>query len=240
MHDVARSIDLNADLGEGLGADEALLGIVTSANVACGFHAGDVATMRAACTGAVERRVAIGAHVSYRDRDGFGRRELGLAASTVGAEVTEQILALAAIAATVGGSVAYVKPHGALYHRAAVDAECAGAIVSAIGASGGSLAVLALPGSQLLVRDAHGRARCGAGGIRRPRVRARTARSSRAARPVPCSTRTAPWLRRCRLHAMARPGAIDLCPRRHARCGRDRAPRAAGLEDAGIDVRSFA
>src|SRR6478736_4946324 len=152
MREVARSIDLNADLGEGLGADEALLGIVTSANVACGFHAGDDATMRAACTAAVERRVAIGAHVSYRDRDGFGRRELGLAASTVDAEVTEQILALAAIAATAGGRVAYVKPHGALYHRAAVDAECAGAIISAIGAVGGSLAVLALPGSQLLAR----------------------------------------------------------------------------------------
>ena len=124
---MARVIDLNADVGEGVDGDIELLAFVTSANVACGFHAGDAATMRAVCAEAVERGVAIGAHVGYRDREGFGRRALDVPAATVEAETVEQIRALQA-----HGPVVYVKPHGALYHRASVDEECAAAIVSAV------------------------------------------------------------------------------------------------------------
>jgi UPF0271 protein len=142
---MARVIDLNADVGEGVDGDIELLAFVTSANVACGFHAGDASTMRAVCAEAVERGVAIGAHVGYRDREGFGRRALDVPAATVEAETVEQIGALQ----EAGGRVAYVKPHGALYHRASVDAECAAAIVSAIREIG-PLAVLAAPGSALL------------------------------------------------------------------------------------------
>ena len=140
---MARVIDLNADVGEGVDGDVDLLAFVTSANVSCGFHAGDAATMRAVCAEAVERGVVIGAHVGYRDREGFGRRELDVPAATVEAETVEQIRALQS-----HGSVAYVKPHGALYHRASADEECATAIVSA--AAG--LAVLGAPGSALLAQ----------------------------------------------------------------------------------------
>jgi UPF0271 protein len=146
---MARVLDLNADVGEGVDGDLELLSVVTSASVACGFHAGDASTMRALCEEAVVRGVAIGAHVGYRDRDGFGRRELDVPAATVKVETSEQISALESHAAAAGGRVAYVKPHGALYHRASVDKECAAAIVSAMGMG---LAVLGAPGSMLLDR----------------------------------------------------------------------------------------
>jgi UPF0271 protein len=149
---VAQAIDLNADVGEGVDDDLDLLALVTSANVACGFHAGDPSTMRAACAEAVARGVAIGAHVGYRDREGFGRRKLDVAASIVEVETTQQIRTLQSCASKVGGRVAYVKPHGALYHRASVDGECAAAIVSSLRAVGGRLAVLAFPGSALLAQ----------------------------------------------------------------------------------------
>ena len=144
-------VDLNADVGEGFDADSALLELVTSANVACGFHAGDAQTMRVVCTAAVTVGASIGAHVSYRDRDGFGRRALAVDAVTVAADVAEQIEALQAAAASAGGRVGFVKPHGALYHRASSDSECAEAIAAAaVGA--GSLAILGWPGSALLER----------------------------------------------------------------------------------------
>jgi UPF0271 protein len=141
-------VDLNADVGEGLAADAALLGLVTSANIACGFHAGDEQSMREACEAAAVAGVAIGAHISYRDREGFGRRELDVDPVTIGAETTEQIEALQTAAASAGRRVAYVKPHGALYHRASGDRACAEAIVRA--ALRGQLAVLGFPGSELL------------------------------------------------------------------------------------------
>jgi 5-oxoprolinase (ATP-hydrolysing) subunit A len=141
---MARVIDLNADVGEGVEGDVDLLAFVTSANVACGFHAGDASTMRAVCVEAAERGVSIGAHVGYRDREGFGRRALDVPAATVEAETVEQIRALQ----EAGGRVAYVKPHGALYHRASVDEECAAAIISAVD----GLPVLAAPGSALLAQ----------------------------------------------------------------------------------------
>ncbi|MEV4677890.1 5-oxoprolinase subunit PxpA [Actinomadura sp. NPDC049382] len=145
-------IDINADLGEGfgiweLGDDLALLDVITSANVACGFHAGDPLIMRRVCAAAVARGVTIGAQVSYRDLAGFGRREMDVAAPELTAEVLYQIAALDGIARAEGGRVAYVKPHGALYNRVSRDPVQAGAVAEAVRAYDPSLPLLTLPGS---------------------------------------------------------------------------------------------
>lgn len=147
-------IDINADLGEGfgvweLGDDLALLDVITSANVACGFHAGDPLIMRRVCAAAVERGVTIGAQVSYRDLSGFGRREMDVAASELTAEILYQLAALDGIARTEGGRVAYVKPHGALYNRVSRDPVQARAVADAVRAYDPSLPLLTLPGSVL-------------------------------------------------------------------------------------------
>ncbi|MGW8742196.1 LamB/YcsF family protein [Streptomyces sp. NPDC055794] len=148
-------IDLNADLGEGFGRwtltdDDALLSVVTSANVACGFHAGDPSVMRRVCALAAERGVRIGAQVSYRDLAGFGRRAMDVPAGELAAEVAYQIGALRVFAEAAGTEVAYVKPHGALYNRTVHDAEQARAVVAGVRLAGGALPVLGLPGSRLL------------------------------------------------------------------------------------------
>ncbi|CNF42341.1 LamB/YcsF family protein [Mycobacterium tuberculosis] len=145
-------IDVNADLGEGfgiweLGDDLALLDVITSANVACGFHAGDPLIMRRVCAAAVERGVTIGAQVSYRDLAGFGRRDMDVAAPELTAEILYQLAALDGIARTEGGRVAYVKPHGALYNRVSRDAVQARAVADAVRAYDASLPLLTLPGS---------------------------------------------------------------------------------------------
>ncbi|WP_049570714.1 LamB/YcsF family protein [Streptomyces sp. SBT349] len=148
------SIDLNADLGEGFGRwrltdDEALLSVVTSANVACGYHAGDAVTMRRVCALAAERGVAIGAQVSYRDLAGFGRRAMDVAPDELAADVAYQIGALEVFARAAGGRVSYVKPHGALYNRAVTDAGQAAAVVEGVALTRLPLPVLGLPGSRL-------------------------------------------------------------------------------------------
>jgi UPF0271 protein len=148
-------MDLNADLGEGfgvwrLGDDDALLEVVSSANVACGFHAGDPSIMRRVCERAVAGGVAIGAQVSYRDLAGFGRRFLDVAPAELADDVLYQLAALDGIARSVGGRVAYVKPHGALYNATVTHQEQARAVVDAVARYDGSLAVLGLPGSALL------------------------------------------------------------------------------------------
>jgi UPF0271 protein len=142
----SRPIDLNADLGEGVTDDTGLLAVVTSANVACGFHAGDATVMRIACQGAAARGVVVGAQVSYRDRDGFGRRAMDVAADLLADWVAEQVGALTVAAASAGIEVAYLKPHGALYHRVVDDEEQAEAVLR----GSGDLPVLGLPGSALL------------------------------------------------------------------------------------------
>jgi UPF0271 protein len=148
------TIDLNADLGEGFGRwrltdDDGLLAIVTSANVACGFHAGDAATMRRVCELSAERGVAIGAHVGYRDLAGFGRRAMAVPPDELAAETAYQIGALEAFARAAGSRVAYVKPHGALYHRTAHDEEQAAAVAEGVTLTGRRLPLLGLPGSRL-------------------------------------------------------------------------------------------
>ncbi|WP_326724433.1 LamB/YcsF family protein [Streptomyces sp. NBC_00243] len=148
-------IDLNADLGEGFGRwrltdDEQLLSVVTSANVACGFHAGDAATMRRVCELAAERGVRIGAQVSYRDLAGFGRRAMDVPSAELTAEVAYQIGALEVFARAAGSRVSYVKPHGALYNRVVHDEEQAGAVVDGVLLADASLPVLGLPSSRFL------------------------------------------------------------------------------------------
>lgn len=146
------SVDLNADLGEGfgvwhLGDDEAMLDVVTSANVACGFHAGDPAGLVRTCRAAAERGVRIGAQVSYRDLAGFGRRFIDAEPEDLRADVIYQIGALQAIAHSAGASVSYVKPHGALYNSIVTHREQAAAVAAAVHAVDPGLPVLGLAGS---------------------------------------------------------------------------------------------
>lgn len=148
-------IDLNADLGEGVTDDEGLMAVVTSANLACGFHAGDATTMRRVCESAAERGVVVGAQVSYRDREHFGRRHMDVAAAVLSEWVAEQVEALRHIAQSCGIEVAYLKPHGALYNRVVDDEEQATAVLH----GSGELPVLGLPGSTVLrLAEAAGRA----------------------------------------------------------------------------------
>ena len=145
-------MDLNSDLGEGygrwaLGDDAALLEVVTSANVACGFHAGDPATIDRTVRAAVERGVSIGAQVSYPDLAGFGRREMDVAPADLTADVLYQLGALEAFARAAGSRVRYVKPHGALYNRIARDPVQAAAVVEAVRRYDPALPLLTLPGS---------------------------------------------------------------------------------------------
>jgi UPF0271 protein len=146
------SIDLNADLGEGfgvwrLGDDDAMLGIVSSANIACGFHAGDPAGLLSVCRRAAERGVRIGAQVSYRDLAGFGRRFIDITPEDLFADVVYQIGALDALAQAAGSRVAYVKPHGALYNTIVTNREQAAAVAEAVQTVDPGLPVLGLTGS---------------------------------------------------------------------------------------------
>lgn len=145
-------IDLNCDLGEGfgiwrLGDDDALLDIVTSANVACGFHAGDPQTLRHVTQRAADAGVAIGAQVSYADLRGFGRRPMPVSADELYADVVYQIGALDALARAAGSRVTYVKPHGALYNTVVDDEAQAEVVVSAVRDVDAGLTLLTLPGS---------------------------------------------------------------------------------------------
>ena len=148
-------MDLNSDVGEGFGPwpmadDGALLELVTSANIACGFHAGDPRTMRRTCETALRHGVAVGAHVGYRDLAGFGRRFVDVDPAELCDDVLYQLGALQGIAAAVGTRVGYVKPHGALYNTIGRHEAQAGAVVDAIGQFDKSLPVLGLPGSRWL------------------------------------------------------------------------------------------
>lgn len=150
-----RAIDLNCDLGEGFGRwvltdDEGLLQVVSSANVACGFHAGDPLTMQRVCARAATLGVSVGAQVSFRDLAGFGRRRLECSPEELAADVLYQLGAVAAFCVSAGTRVRYVKPHGALYHELSRDALRAAAVSRAIVAFDAGLAVVGPPGSALL------------------------------------------------------------------------------------------
>ena len=143
-------IDLNADLGEGAGSDEELLQLVSSANIACGWHAGDAGTMRQCVRWAIDNQVAIGAHPSFPDRANFGRSTMHLPPDEIVAGVLYQIGALAAIVRGEGGTLAHVKPHGALYNQAVKDPELAAAIVDAVRRFDPGLRFFGLAGSGMI------------------------------------------------------------------------------------------
>ena len=154
-------MDLNSDLGESFGAwtmgdDAAMLDIVSSANVACGFHAGDAAGILTTLKAAKARNVVVGAHVAYRDLAGFGRRNMDVASSDLVADVIYQIGALQGLAQAAGTMVKYVKPHGALYNTIAQDKRQATDVINAMKAIDAKLVLMALAGSPLIgwARDA--------------------------------------------------------------------------------------
>jgi 5-oxoprolinase (ATP-hydrolysing) subunit A len=161
LPEVALTIDLNADVGEGLGAwtmgdDRPLLTVVTSVNVACGFHAGDPRIMDATVAAAMQAGVAIGAHPGYRDLHGFGRREMAADPSDVEADVVYQIGALAAFAHAHGTALTHVKPHGALYNQAARDPALARAVARGVKRAGGDLVLVGLASSSVMRAAAEG------------------------------------------------------------------------------------
>ena len=249
-------MDLNSDLGEGygrwtLGDDAALLEIVTSANVACGFHAGDPATIDRTVRTAVERGVAVGAQVSYPDLVGFGRREIDVPPGDLTADVLYQLGALEAFARAAGSRVRYVKPHGALYNRIVRDPVQAAAVAEAIRRYDPGLPLLTLPGSAAAAAAAEAgieavgegfadRAYTGAGRLvsrREPgavlddpgRVAARAARMATEGRVGTVDGgEVAVEVRSLCVHGDT-PGAVELA----------RAVRAA-LEAAGVVLEAFA
>lgn len=148
-------IDLNADLGEGCASDAELLTLVSSANIACGFHAGDAQTMQASVREAVKNGVAIGAHPGFPDRENFGRTAMQLPPETVYAQTLYQIGALAAITHAEGGVMRHVKPHGMLYNQAAKDPQLADAIAKAVHACDPVLILVGLAGSELIRAGKH-------------------------------------------------------------------------------------
>ena len=244
-------IDLNADLGEGCGSDEALLDLVSSANIACGWHAGGADAMRDCVRWAVQKGVSIGAHPSFNDPENFGRKEMDLPADEIYAGVLYQLGALSAIAQAEGGRIAHVKPHGALYNQAARDHEIADAIVSAVHDFDPSVAVFGA--RQQRSRD--GRAQRGS--RRRSKkcspiaAIAPTARWCRAKNPArcsttktKCSTRTLAMVREQRVQAVDGQwvplnAQTDLPARRRSRMRwPSRGAFAARCRTAGIEVHA--
>ena len=151
---MAHSIDINCDLGESygqfsIGNDNAVFPLITSCNIACGFHAGDPVQMERTLSQAINNHVQIGAHPSYPDRWGFGRRVMQLSTDEIRAFIRYQVAALCGMAEAMGGEVEYVKPHGALYNKAMGDREVATAIVEAVKSLGKSLALMGMPGSEM-------------------------------------------------------------------------------------------
>lgn len=227
-------IDLNADLGEGVTDDPALLAVVTSANLACGFHAGSADVMREVCERAAVAGVVIGAQVSYLDREGFGRRAMDVEAAVLTAWVREQVQELTEIAAVAGIPVSYVKAHGALYNRIAEDAEQAAAFL----AGSADLPVLGLPGSTVLaLASAAGREAVGEGFP----DRGYTAVGKLLSRSEPGALVTEP--------AQVASNAVELAARPQIRtvCVHGDSPGAvvtatavrAALLDAGYDLRTW-
>lgn len=145
-----RSIDLNCDMGEGMGNDSELMDFVSSVNIACGFHAGDVTLMRKTAETALAKGVAIGAHPGYADLEGFGRNEMNLSSEEIFDIVVHQVTALKGICETIGTRLHHVKPHGALYNSAAVNPEKARVIAEAVNTVDPTLILYGLSGSYLI------------------------------------------------------------------------------------------
>ena len=248
-------LDLNADLGESFGAwrlgdDSAMVGLVTSANVACGFHAGDALTLQRTCATATASGVVVGAQVGYRQLAGFGRWAVDMPSAELTADVIYQIGALDGLCRVAGTSVAYVKPHGALYNTAAVDQRQARAVVKAVAAYDSSLPILGLPGSVLLAEAA-------AAGLRTVREafadRGYTPEGGLVPRDQPGALLSDPDEVAARMLRLATQGRIravdgsDLAVEADSICTHGDSPGAvamtrairAALEAAGVEVRAF-
>jgi 5-oxoprolinase (ATP-hydrolysing) subunit A len=251
----APTIDLNSDMGEGfgrwsLGDDEAMLAVVTSANVACGFHAGDPETIARTVAAAHARGVAVGAHVAYRDLAGFGRRYVDATESELVGDVIYQIGALEGIARSVGTTVRYVKAHGALYNTIASDEKHARAVLTAIIRYDPTLVVMGLAGSPFLDKAREAGLSVVAEAFA---DRAYTPAGALVSRREPGAVVSDPDAVTARMVQMVRTGtveAVDGTPVRLAAdsiCVHSDSPGAvamaravrAGLEEAQVAVRSF-
>lgn len=249
-------IDLNSDIGESFGAwdmgdDEAILRSVTSANIACGFHAGDPSHMAKTARLAVAQDAAIGAHVAYRDLAGFGRRFVDATPTELADDVLYQIGALDAMARAAGGKVTYVKPHGALYNTIVTHEAHARAVVDGVRAFGGDLALLLLPGSLALdfAREA------GLRGVSEAFAdRGYNADGSLVSRREPGAVLHDPEVVASRMVRLATDGVIEavdgtlIRPEAESICLHGDTAGAvalaaavrAGLENAGVTIRRFA
>ena len=251
----APQIDLNSDVGESFGSwtmgdDAAIMPSVSSANVACGFHAGDPSGIAQTCRDAVAAGVTIGAHVGYRDLAGFGRRFLDCTPTELADDVLYQIGALDALARAAGGQVRYVKPHGALYNTIVRHEAHAQAVVDGVKAFGSDLPLLLLPGSVALDKAAA----AGLAASPRPSRTAattRAARSSPAASPVRSSTTRTTSPRMVRLATEGVVAAVDGTDVRvdaESICLHGDTPGAVAmaaavrraLEGAGVSIKAFA
>jgi UPF0271 protein len=241
---VAATIDLNSDLGESFGAwrlgdDAAMFEVVSSANVACGFHAGDALTMRASADLAARHGVALGAHPGYRDLAGFGRRELAASPDEIAAELLVQLGALEGVARAVGLRVRYVKAHGALYHRLGADPAAADAFAGAVAAFDAALPLLGLAGSAL-------ESAAGGAGLRFAREgfadRGVGADGRLIPRGEPGAVLTEPAAVAARAVELARSGEVDSICLHGDTPGAVTLARAVrgALHDDGIDIRAFA
>jgi UPF0271 protein len=250
------SVDLNSDLGESfgrwvLGDDDAMLDIVTSANVACGFHAGDPSTLRRTCAGAARAGVVVGAQVGYRDLPGFGRRFIEMDPGQLADDVVYQIGALDGLCRVTGTTVRYVKPHGALYNAVVHHEAQAAAVVAAVRDYDASLSVLGLPGSVLL-------ATAEKAGLRTVREffvdRGYTPEATLVPRSEPGALLHDPKEVTARVLRMVTDGVVtavdgsDVRVQADSMCVHGDSPGAvematavrAGLERAGVELRSFA
>lgn len=249
-------IDLNSDVGESfgrwtLGDDAALMPLITSANVACGFHAGDPRTLRNTCAVAADHGVTVGAQVGYRDLAGFGRRFIDVEPADLVADVVYQIGALQALAVAAGTTVRYVKPHGALYNAIVHHRDQAAALVEAVRVVDPSLALVGLPGSA-------GLALAAAAGLRTVREafadRAYTPQGTLVPRREPGATLHDPELVAARMVRLVTEGVItavdgtDVAVAADSICVHGDGPGAvelarrvrAALEAAGVTLGAFA
>jgi UPF0271 protein len=250
------TVDLNSDLGESfgrwvLGDDDTMLDLVTSANVACGFHAGDPSTLRRTCAAAAARGVTVGAQVGYRDLAGFGRRFIEMDSTELADDVVYQLGALDGVCRVTGTAVRYVKPHGALYNAVVHHRAQAAAVVAAVRDYDATLPVLGLPGSELL-RAAEA---AGLPTVREFFVdRGYTPQATLVARAAPGALLHDPDEVTARVLRMLTDGVVTAVDGSDVRVGAESAcvhgdsPGAVamaaavrtGLERAGVELRAFA
>jgi 5-oxoprolinase (ATP-hydrolysing) subunit A len=250
------AVDLNADVGESFGAytigdDEALLASVTSASVACGFHAGDPVVMTTTVRAALERSVVIGAHIGYPDLQGFGRRPMVLGPDELTAGVIYQLGALDAIVRSLGSRVRFVKPHGALYHKAAVDQGVARAVVAGVHAFDPTLPIVTLPNSAVVAETAA----LGMAAVSECFAdRAYTSAGALVSRSLPGAVLHDPDVVAARALAMATDGLVEAIDGSRVRIRADSmcvhgdtagaatlaATIRAVLEQAGVELKAFA